>query len=301
MARQDQNAALAATSFLYGANAPYIEELQARYAARPVLGRRGVARLLRGPPGRAERRRADGPSWQRPDWPVVANGELVAALDGNWAGARGRSRQEDQGRRRSPRRRNLRRAGPAGGARFGPRHHDDPRLPHARPLLRQSRSARPRAAQDRRRPRPGLLRLHRGRLRPEDLHRPRARARVRDRPARCSRSCGGPIAARSASSSCTSPTRPRRAGSRSASKGPDKGIAFTPEGKKAILNKLVEAEGFEKFLDVKYTGTKRFGLDGGEVADPGARADHQARRRSSACRRSCSAWRIAAGSTCSPR
>ena len=40
----------------------------------------------------------------------------------------------------------------------------------------------PRAAQDRIRPRPGLLRLHRGRLRPEDLHRPRARARVRHHP-----------------------------------------------------------------------------------------------------------------------
>jgi 2-oxoglutarate dehydrogenase E1 component len=50
--------------------------------------------------------------------------------------------------------------------------------------------------------------------------------------------------------------------------GPDKGIAFTPEGKKAILNKLVEAEGFEKFIDVKYTGTKRFGLDGSESLIP---------------------------------
>src|SRR5690606_5078737 len=50
--------------------------------------------------------------------------------------------------------------------------------------------------------------------------------------------------------------------------GPDKEITFTPEGKKAILNKLVEAEGFEKFLDVKYTGTKRFGLDGGEATIP---------------------------------
>ena len=29
--------------------------------------------------------------------------------------------------------------------------------------------------------------------------------------------------------------------------GPDKEINFTPEGKKAILNKLIEAEGFEKF------------------------------------------------------
>ncbi len=50
--------------------------------------------------------------------------------------------------------------------------------------------------------------------------------------------------------------------------GPDKEIAFTPEGKKAIFNKLVETEGFEKFLGLKYTGTKRFGLDGGEALMP---------------------------------
>ncbi len=50
--------------------------------------------------------------------------------------------------------------------------------------------------------------------------------------------------------------------------GRDKEITFTREGKRAILNKLVEAEGFEKFLDVKYTGTKRFGLDGGESMIP---------------------------------
>src|ERR1700680_138587 len=50
--------------------------------------------------------------------------------------------------------------------------------------------------------------------------------------------------------------------------GPDKEITFTREGKRAILNKLVEAEGFEKFCDVKFTGTKRFGLDGGESMIP---------------------------------
>ncbi|HOV04423.1 MAG TPA: 2-oxoglutarate dehydrogenase E1 component, partial [Kaistiaceae bacterium] len=50
--------------------------------------------------------------------------------------------------------------------------------------------------------------------------------------------------------------------------GPDKTIAFTKEGKRAILKKLIEAEGFEKFIDVKYTGTKRFGLDGGESVIP---------------------------------
>ena len=50
--------------------------------------------------------------------------------------------------------------------------------------------------------------------------------------------------------------------------GPDKDISFTPEGRRAILNKLVEAEGFENFLNTKYTGTKRFGLDGAEAMVP---------------------------------
>lgn len=50
--------------------------------------------------------------------------------------------------------------------------------------------------------------------------------------------------------------------------GYGKKITFTREGRRAILNKLVEAEGFEKFLHVKYMGTKRFGLDGGEALIP---------------------------------
>ena len=50
--------------------------------------------------------------------------------------------------------------------------------------------------------------------------------------------------------------------------GEEKGVRFTDQGKRAILNKLIEAETFEKFCDVKYTGTKRFGLDGGEAMIP---------------------------------
>ncbi|HEY6579259.1 MAG TPA: 2-oxoglutarate dehydrogenase E1 component, partial [Rhizomicrobium sp.] len=50
--------------------------------------------------------------------------------------------------------------------------------------------------------------------------------------------------------------------------GPDKEIVFTPEGKRSILNKLVEAEGFEKFCALRFVGTKRFGLDGGEAMIP---------------------------------
>jgi 2-oxoglutarate dehydrogenase E1 component len=43
---------------------------------------------------------------------------------------------------------------------------------------------------------------------------------------------------------------------------------FTDRGKRAILERLTDAEMFEKFLDKKYTGTKRFGLDGGETTIP---------------------------------
>ena len=50
--------------------------------------------------------------------------------------------------------------------------------------------------------------------------------------------------------------------------GPEKNISFTENGKKAILNKIIEAEGFEKYLHVKFVGTKRFGLDGGESLIP---------------------------------
>ena len=45
-------------------------------------------------------------------------------------------------------------------------------------------------------------------------------------------------------------------------------LKFTQNGKEAILNKLIQAEGFEKFLHAKYVGTKRFGLDGGESLIP---------------------------------
>ena len=50
--------------------------------------------------------------------------------------------------------------------------------------------------------------------------------------------------------------------------GEGKDVTFTVEGKKAILRKLIEAELFEKFSDIKYTGTKRFGLEGAESMAP---------------------------------
>ena len=50
--------------------------------------------------------------------------------------------------------------------------------------------------------------------------------------------------------------------------GKDKEIVFTKEGKIAILKKLIEAEGFERFLHKRFPGTKRFGLDGAEATIP---------------------------------
>ena len=50
--------------------------------------------------------------------------------------------------------------------------------------------------------------------------------------------------------------------------GRDKEIVFSKEGKIAILKKLIEAEGFERFLQKRFPGTKRFGLDGGEACIP---------------------------------
>lgn len=52
----------------------------------------------------------------------------------------------------------------------------------------------------------------------------------------------------------------------------DETVQFTPEGKRSILLKVIQAEQWEKFLAKKYVGTKRFGLDGGEGAVPALEA-----------------------------
>ncbi|HEU0311639.1 MAG TPA: thiamine pyrophosphate-dependent enzyme, partial [Sphingomicrobium sp.] len=54
--------------------------------------------------------------------------------------------------------------------------------------------------------------------------------------------------------------------------GKDAAITFTPEGKRSILEKVIQGEQWEKFLARKYVGTKRFGLDGGESAIPALEA-----------------------------
>ena len=87
MARRDSNDAFLNTAFLYGANAGYIEDLYARYQEDPAavdaewqafFGALKDDKL-------SVVQNARGASWKKPGWPVPANGELVSALDGNWA------------------------------------------------------------------------------------------------------------------------------------------------------------------------------------------------------------------------
>ena len=87
MSRQDANAIFANTSFLYGGNAAYIEDLYARYEADPAAVDaewRSFFQSLKDEKSDVVKN-AHGASWKKPDWPPRANGDLVAALDGQWA------------------------------------------------------------------------------------------------------------------------------------------------------------------------------------------------------------------------
>jgi 2-oxoglutarate dehydrogenase E1 component len=50
--------------------------------------------------------------------------------------------------------------------------------------------------------------------------------------------------------------------------GPGRGISTSAEEKRSILNTLVQVKGYERYLDKKYVGTTRFGLDGAEATIP---------------------------------
>src|SRR3954470_9589157 len=87
MSRQDANAAFARTSFLYGGNAGYIEDLYARYDQDPAsvdAEWQAFFESLKDDKA-AVAKSAQGASWKKPNWPLRPNDDLVAALDGQWA------------------------------------------------------------------------------------------------------------------------------------------------------------------------------------------------------------------------
>src|SRR5882672_10845312 len=87
MSRQDANAAFALSSFLYGGNAAYIEDLYARYETDPNSVDAEWQAFFGSLKDTAAdvTRSARGASWKKP--PLVERNELLSALDGQWAEA----------------------------------------------------------------------------------------------------------------------------------------------------------------------------------------------------------------------
>ena len=269
MSRQDANEAFANSSFLYGGNASYLEELYASYADDPAsldAEWQDFFADLKDDPGAAQRE-AQGASWQRPDWPVEANGEIIAALDAGVEPveqaieSKIKSRAQSNGvelsasvvqlaTRDSVRAIMMVRAYRMRGhfhANLDPLdlvNRDD------QAELHPSSYGFIEADWDRRIFIDHVLGLEFSTIREmlEILRR-----------TYCS-TFGVEFMHMS------DPAEKRWIQERI--EGVGKAVSFTPSGKKGILRKLVEADGFEKFLDVKYTGTKKFGLDGGESLIP---------------------------------
>jgi 2-oxoglutarate dehydrogenase E1 component len=269
MAREEKNEAFLKTSFLYGGNAAYIEDLHARYQQNPASVDAGWQQFFAALKDEraAVLKSARGASWKHLGWPVPINGELVAALDGNWIEVEKAVGEQ------------IRAQAQAKGTELAEADVHQATRDSVRALM--------------------LIRAYRIRghlaanLDPLQLEPPRNHVELDpksygfseadfDRKIFLDRVLGLEFASLREIIAILRRTYCQTIGvefmhiSDPAQKGwiqeriegPDKEISFTREGKRAILNKLVEAEGFERFLDVKYTGTKRFGLDGAEAMIP---------------------------------
>ncbi len=269
MSRQDANAAFALSSFLQGTNATYIDDIYARYEKDPasVDGEwQEFFKSLKDAPADVIKN-VEGPSWSRDNWPLTPRDELTSALDGNWAfvekavgekiatraqakGAEITAAELHQATRDSVRALMLIRA-------YRMRGHFhanlDPLGIEAHP---DHEELDPRtygfeeADFDRKIFLDHVLGLEYGSL--------------REIVAICERTYCQTLGVEFMH--ITNPAQ--KAWIQERIEGPDKEISFTREGRRAILNKLIESEGFEKFCDLKFTGTKRFGLDGGEALIP---------------------------------
>src|SRR5271169_6331116 len=269
MSRQDANAAFALTSFLYGGNARYIEDLYARYEADPAAldaEWRSFFQSLKDD-ARDVAESARGASWARPGWPPAETGELAQALGGEWAEASRAISGKVQAQAQTK------------GVALSAADVERATRDSIRALM--------------------LIRAYRARghfhanLDPLGLTPPHNEEELDprtygftesdlDRPIFLDHVLGLEFGTLREIIAILRRTYCQTLGveflhiSDGAQKGwiqeriegPDKEITFTREGKCAILTKLVEAEGFEKFCDVKFTGTKRFGLDGGESMIP---------------------------------
>ncbi len=273
MTDQSPNDIFRASSFLQGHNAEYIEQLYARYASDPNAVDVAWQQFFRelGDTEIDAKREAAGPSWARTDWPPQPADELTAALDGQW-GDLGPAAQAKAAHKIT-----------AKAAEKGVAVNDDAVKRAVLDSIRALMIIRayrirghlvadldPLGMRDET-PHPELDPKSYG-FTEADMDRPifidqvlgLDFASMREILAIVKRTYCGTFALQYMHIS-----NPEEASwLKERIEGYGKEIGFTREGRKAILNALVEAEGFEKFLHVKYTGTKRFGLDGGESLVP---------------------------------
>ncbi len=269
MSRQALNQSFLQTSFLDGANAAYIEEMQDQYARNPgsVPDQwRHFFESLQEGAGTVENEPLN-PSWAVPLTQLEANGEMVAALTGDYD----QLQNELHGKIAERAHQHGVEMSPAASFRA---IQDSIR---ALMLIRAYRAMGHLAADlD---PLGLTDRLIHRELEPEtygfteaDLDRPIFIDRVLGLETATMRQILGILQrtyCQHIGVEFTHITNPaQKSWIQERIEGEEKEIRFTVEGKKAILNKLIEAETFEKFADVKYTGTKRFGVDGGESMVP---------------------------------
>ena len=273
MTDQSANDIFKASSFLQGHNAEYIEQLYAKFANDPNAVDAAWQSFFRelGDTEVDAKREAAGPSWARTDWPPQPADELTAALDGQW-GALGPSEADGAAAK-------IKSKAVEKGVEVTDDQIKRAVLDSLRALM-IIRAYRIRGhlvadldplGMREEIPHPELDPKSYG-FSDADMDRPifidnvlgLEMASMREILAIVNRTYCGTFALQYMHIS-----KPEEAAwLKERIEGFGKEIAFTREGRKAILNRLVEAEGFEKFLHVKYMGTKRFGLDGGESLIP---------------------------------
>ena len=270
MTEQSPNVAFHNSSFLQGQNAAYVEALQARYAEDPASVDAAWQAFFAGlgEAGADSTRAAKGPSWARRDWPLSPNDELTAALDGQWGPEPARAVADKVKAKAAEK-----------GVEITDAQVQQAVIDSLRALM-LIRAYRIRGHLEADLDPLGLEeQLPHPELRPEtygftaaDMDRPifldnvlgLRTASLREILALVKRTYCGTFALQYMHISDPE----QSAWLKERIEGYGKEITFTQRGRRAILDKLVEAEGFEKFLQLKYTGTKRFGLDGGEALIP---------------------------------
>jgi 2-oxoglutarate dehydrogenase E1 component len=258
------NAVLEATSFLFGTNAGFIEGLYAQYLSDPssVDGAWRAFFDALGEEGLSPAQLGRGPSWRRDAKLAYENGDLISALTGEWPTAK-RSKKPTAETATAPSESSSRASAQA--------------ALRAMQLVRAYRINGHLEADldplglEKKKPMPQLQPSYYG-YSEADLDKPifidnvmgLELATPRELVEILRRTYCGHIGYEYMHITDLE----QRQWLQTRIEGADKKIAFTPEGKRAILNKLIEAEVFEKFCGAKFVTTKRFGIDGGESAIP---------------------------------